>query len=235
MNLTEEHIELFDRFLRNEMNEQEKADFLSRLENDKEFKDAFDSFKLLEDAFEDAEIIAFKDQLKDWDKQEEPAKPKGRVIRLMAVAASIIILVGLSIPFFLNGDSPQKMAENYFSPYENVVTIRGDKEAIDEGMLLYEEGKYSEAIPIFVSCSDNVTAYFYLGECHMAMKDYIKAIDVFEAVRIESDLLKDIATYHLALAYLGNGNKEKATEVLTEISTDSDYHQEALRILEDLK
>ncbi len=239
MGFDEKHIAEFDAYLRSEMSAEEKTAFESTLTKDAALKAEFESFKLFEATIESAEIKSFKAQLGEWDKitQEDSSSKKTRIIpiRTIAIAASVALIAFLAVNYFFGSVSNQELATNYFSPYENVLTIRGEKETIDDALLLYEKEDYIAAVTLFSSYPKNQTANFYAGECEFQLKNYTKAITYYEAVMDNSDIFYEVAQFHMALAYLGADDKDKSIEVLNKIAADSDYFDEAELLLKDLK
>lgn len=236
MNFNEENIALFDRYLHGAMSDQEKNDFEQKLETDNELKTEFEAFKSFERIFEDAEITAFKDQLEEWDKSGESPK-QGSVfpIRMIATIAAVLLVALLTVTYFFSGSSNAELAENYFEPYDNVLTVRGDKVNMDEGLAYYEQEEYEKAADIFALFSDDPTANFYLAESGMALKHYDDAIAAYNLVLGEESIFEEVAEFHLALAYLGKDDTEKAIKTLEAISNSSSYFEDAERLLDDLK
>ncbi len=239
----ENNIEQFDQYINNELDAEAKKAFEDRLTQDDAFLKAFENFKELEAVFQDAEIISFKEQLGAWDEEQKSEtkstehKPTRVIpIRSLAVAASIAIITFFGIQFFLKNDGNDQLAQTYFSTYDNVITVRGAKEDIDEALVYYDTQDYKEAINLLKEYPENITAQFYLGESYMASEKYDLAIQAYSIVVVdEGTVFSEVATFHLALAYLGMDDAEKAKTILSEIPSGSDYYQEALEVLEDLK
>jgi tetratricopeptide (TPR) repeat protein len=98
-----------------------------------------------------------------------------------------------------------------------------------EGMRLYREGKYRDAIQAFqrvVNLNLNsFLAYYYLGVCLLADRRYAEAID---PLKIALDLQPDYVQAHLALgdAFLKQGDTDEArAEYLRAIELQPNYAQ----------
>ena len=238
MNFNEEHIALFDHYLNGELTATEKSSFENRLSSDPDFAEAFADFQSFEKHLADAEITAFKDQLSEWDKSETETTPKKtRIIPLkfIAIAASIALASFLVFKSFFTTPSNEALVAEYFTPYDNVITIRGVKEDIDAGMVLYEAEDYEAAIQLFEQYDSNSTALFYMAESLLTLKAYNDAITTYEKVLKNPDIFKEVAEFHLGLAYLGADNTEAAVRSFEAIKEESDYYQEAQLLLETLK
>ena len=237
MNFKEENIALFDAYCQNEMDAIAKKEFENKLENNSDFKAEFENFKAFESAISDSEITAFKTKLGQWDapKKELPPKKNSKIIPLrLFFAAAVAVLGFFTVNYFFTSLSNQELATNYFEPYDNVVTIRGAKEEIDNGLLLYEQNNFSGAIEIFSEISNNTTAVFYKAESYLALKNYTKAVLTYEKIINQESIFQEVAEFHLSLSYLGLDQKEKAEAVLQNISKESDYYTQAQELLETL-
>ena len=238
MELSAEHIALFDAYIQNELNAEERLNFEERLSNDNAFKLTFEEFKSFEQDMLDAEVIAFKDKLSEWDKSaKENAEKKTRVIpiRLIGLAASIAIIATFSILYFMGQPSHQDLVATNFQPYDNILTVRGEKEDLDEGLMRYEALEYQAAITLFEGYPDNINAQFYSGESHLALNEYEAAINAYKRVLQTDGIFNEISEFHLALAYLGNDNAQLAKETLLAIQKESDYFTDAEKLLVELE
>lgn len=238
MGLSAEHIALFDAYIRNELSAQERLNFEEKLNNDNAFKQDFEAFKSFEQDMFDAEVIAFKDKLDEWDKSaKENTKEKTRIIpiRLIGLAASIAIIVTFSILYFIGQPSHQDLVATNFQPYDNILTVRGEKEDLDEGLMRYEAKEYQAAIALFERYPDNINAQFYSGEAYLALNDYEAAINVYKRVLQTDGIFNEVSEFHLALAYLGNNNTQLAKETLLAIQKESDYFINAEELLVELE
>jgi len=236
MKTTPEEIELFDHYLRGEIDNSERLILENKIKADPELKAKFDDFLALEKALEDNEIIQFKSNLTNWDKTKKEQKgTKIFSLKFFALAASIVILIGIGATFLLMTPSNASLISANFDPYDNVLTIRGEKEDIDDGLKLYEQKEYSEAIIQFEKYPENENALFYLAESEMALNNYSEAVLAYEKVITLNNIFQEVATYHLSLAQLGAEEKEKAVKTLNSIPKSSDYYQKAQALLEDLK
>jgi tetratricopeptide (TPR) repeat protein len=238
MEFSAEHIELFDAYISDNLNADERQSFEERINNDAKFKSEFDAFKQFELDIVDSEVTAFKAQLSKWDEAlPENLPSKGRIIpfNMIGIAATFVVILVASLLYFTQASNPQDLVAANFTPYDNILTVRGEKEDLDDALVHYEAQEYEAAIEIFEQYPNNVNAQFYIGESHLALKKYEAAIPHFKAVLKLDGLFNEVAEYHLALAYFGNDNSLDGKEMLMGIDETSDYFKPAQAILEDLE
>jgi TolA-binding protein len=236
MILSTEKIELFDRYLNNEMTLSEVKFFENKLLNSAELKSEFEFFKNLEQGIRQEEIIDFKQKLQEWDSTKliPLNRTKKNHLRWIGVAATLVVLIGIASIITFQTPQNEKLVASYFEPYDNVLTVRGEKEDLDDALLKYEQKEYAQAIRQFEKYKKNREALFYLGESYLAVKAYDKAISAFTEVIKSNSIFSEIATFHLALAQIGNDEQENALSTLKKIPPTSDYHSAAISLLDEL-
>ncbi len=86
------------------------------------------------------------------------------------------------------------------------------------GELLIRKGKYQEAARNFERItqlkSDDITAWFYVAVCYTQLKDYPKALDIYETKVLTLDPKNIDAMTNLAYVYREMGNTKKSVEWL---------------------
>lgn len=237
MSFNEKNIPQFDAYNQNELDAEEKKAFEEKLAGDPVFKAEFDAFNQFEKAIENAEIASFKANLSNWDAPKEPSKSNGKIInlRILTAVAAVALIGFLAVTYFFQKPSNQDLAIAHFTPYDNVLTVRGAKEDIDAALLLYEQQNYTEALVLFNRYPENDMAVFYAAESYTAIANYPEAVTRYETLLKKNTLFNEISTFHLALAYLGQDNAKKALSIFEGIPADSDYYQEAQLLIEELK
>ena len=107
--LSQEEIEWVDNYLRGSLNESELLDFHNRMSNDTHFKKEVDHLKSLSDNFE---RIAVKESLVELEKSLNNSNLTSITRNLftsprrnISIAASIIVLIGVSVFFTLNNET----------------------------------------------------------------------------------------------------------------------------------
>jgi tetratricopeptide (TPR) repeat protein len=230
--------ELFDRYLNDELTFEEKVEFEHKLKNDPAFSAEFEDFKAMTAGLRDLEIRTFKDKLTHWEPTESEKK-SAKIIRWpLLVAVAALAVIGLILVNFLNSEpSAADLFASNFEPYDNVITVRGEVSTLDKGLEFYDQKKYTEAIEQFKTGTTDARAQFYLAESYLAVSDFKAAISGYETILTNAELsvFHEIATYHLALAYLGNEDVEGCKKILNSIKSESSYFTAAQDLLSDLK
>ncbi len=237
---------LLDRHIQGRLTPKEQAEFDRLLETDATFRD---EVSFAEDVQKVAEVEAdanFLSMLKEFEK-EEPIDEEKPVIKLpryrwMAIAASFVILLGLSIYFVLNAEtSPEDLFAEHFEPYRNVVhPITRGKPAEDEktqAFLAYQNEEYDNAITLFDKLYEQEGQPYYLFYKANALLE-LNSNDEAIAILQKSDQLGEFAdrsAWYLALAYLKVEDTEKAKEHLQQIVGAQKYnHVKAAELLQQL-
>lgn len=87
-------------------------------------------------------------------------------------------------------------------------------QTFDEGLDLYEQEEYSEAIQIFTSVDDE-RADLFVGKSYYALNNFPLSIDYLRRAEQSSrETIRDEATYTLALAHFGLRNYDKTVVLL---------------------
>lgn len=240
MSFNTENIARFDQFLENDLAPQERQEFEQELADDKNLRREYEAYKAFIDELSHAELSLFTEKLKKWDKEAADLplqKKRGQLysLRFMVSAAAVVIGIVIASSYFFNAQSNDVLLAANFEAYPNVITIRGAAEDIDEGLLLYDQKKYPEALLIFEAYPSEISAQFYAGEANMALNNYKKAAFYFEALIENQTVFNEIASFHLGLAYIGMDQNEAAKNVFTAIQKESDYYTKAQALLKDLK
>ena len=202
--------ELFDRIYQNLADEQEVDQFKKRLKNDKDFRDAFKQYLLINEAVLEDSREQFKEKL-DIAKPNKPKQISRRIPRVWAIAATILFLITAS--FF---------SYNHFNYWNNILH---QYELITDNSTLLNSSP-----PNNVKATDPLSSNESLmlrGYKLLEQNNYEEAIGVFDQVQVISpqeydDYFK--ARYNLAILHLNLKEKEKAKEVLTQINQRQETH-----------
>jgi len=224
--ISQELLEIIERYINGSMTSQELKDFNQLLELDKDFKIKVEDIKTM---LYGIETQALKEQLDTFHKdipKTEVKKSKYKKVRYLnlskiAAAAAIIIAVG-SIWFFSTPKN-DKLYTNYFKPDPGLPTTMSSTDNFDfyDAMVNYKHGDYQIAIDKWKVLQErkpeNDTLNYFLGVAHLANKSVSDAIPFLErSIEAEdSFVFLDDAYYYLGLAYLKEGNTELAKKNLS--------------------
>ena len=235
---------LIDSYLVGNLSEEEMKSFEERLKSDKDFRERVSAVTFLSKgikerqerdakAIEDAQKTSKEDVIsiiKEIEKREQrPAAASSRIIplwvkRIASAAAVILIVTGIGFDYHNsvvlrdNAEQGVLFAESNM-PVDN---FRGDGEDVAKDLrVLFENVRKKENLSLTI----------------VKLEDYYNlAID--EDAHVEDDYVDQIS-FALASAYIYDGQKSKAKEVLSHILNDPeaspDVKEKAKRLLDSIK
>jgi tetratricopeptide (TPR) repeat protein len=156
-------------------------------------------------------------------------------ILLIAIVAGSLILLNPG------GYSPEKLFKMYYKSGESIGVSRSGKGNMVEALLLFSKNDYQAADILFdkILAKDprNFAVMYYSGISNIEMKNYPKAIQMFETIIADKDnLYIENADWYLGLSYLASDNLEQASKVFSTIAeTPGHYYtKDAKSILEKI-
>ena len=235
---------LIDSYLVGNLSEEEMKSFEERLKSDKDFRERVSAVTFLSKgikerqerdakAIEDAKKISREDVISTImaieKREQRPAAASSRIIplwvkRIASAAAVILIVTGIgfdyhnSVVLLDNAEQGVLFAESNM-PVDN---FRGDGEDVAKDLrVLFENVRKKENLSLTI----------------VKLEDYYNlAID--EDAHVEDDYVDQIS-FALASAYIYDGQKSKAKEVLSHILNDPeaspDVKEKAKRLLDSIK
>ncbi len=255
MNELEKDIALLERYIENDLNEEDKEMVEQRLANEDNFKKLLDQLGILINGIQYAARNKVMQQLRDieerlpevqWEESvEEEAKtvPIGNRNYWWLAAASVVVLIISSIFIFNQRPAPEEIYNAYFQTYDNVMnaTTRGEQDAktnFELAMQAYDQGDYSLAIKLFnelPSVEKDSGVYLYLGNSYLVEKKAEKAIESFQKALENPGNFQNQLQWYLAMGYLQAGDIDKAIEAFT-IVKNGNYskNKDADKILKEL-
>lgn len=159
-----------------------------------------------------------------------------------AAAASVVLVVALLLALWgrREGNSNNLFAQ-YYRPEPYLVT-RNAEESTGNGGVYFNEGNYRQALEAFgARLRQNPGADYdllYAGLCYLQVGEYDRAAESFTRVAARSQLLRERATWYLALTYLKSNRVEASKTALRELAagTAGSRHARAARqLLNDLE
>lgn len=232
--------ELIALYFEEKLNVEQKARFDDSMQHDEEFKAQF----TFEAQLKKAIISTKKDKLRNKLKQLEQPKKRFNYYALFAIAASLIIALGIFKLMQPTGSiSNDALFAQHFQPYSNIIapTTRGEetKDSISEAFRYYDIENYKIASEKFKTLyTETNTSYylFYQGICELQLGNTEIAITLFKAHQKYTDKLSTQTNWYLALAYLKANNKKEAKNLLHIIIAQKTYKYIAAKaILKKLK
>ncbi|MET3025245.1 tetratricopeptide repeat protein [Flavobacterium sp. UW10123] len=234
---------IFDNYLKDELDIDEKNSLEKRLSGDEVLRSEFENFKEVyfqkENQFAtEPDRLAFVENLtKISDRYFNKKQHKTASLKpwYFAAAASVIIMFGL---FFFDYKHYPNF-EDYNHPESAYFTERGVSEAILKQAENNFNGKrYETAIPIFEMIlkennSDEIK-YFYAVSLLQVGK-YVKAENIFKELEAENSVYKEKAKWNLALSKLKQGKYDDCKAILQTISQDYEDYDQVEQLSEELE
>ncbi len=219
--ISQEEFERIEAYLNGQLSKEDLIVFESRFKEEAGFKAKVEDIKTV---LTGMETQALKEQLdifhKDVSKMgnaliQEEVKVHSINWKRLLVAAVFIIAAGSF--WFISGNSNERLYAKYFSPDPGLPTTMSSNSNYEfyEAMVDYKQGHYKTAITKWETLQDakpnNDTLNYFIGVAYLANKKEENAISFLEESIKNSDFpLANDAYYYLGLAYLKEGNIEKA-------------------------
>lgn len=224
---------LKDSYFEGNLTPKEKMLFDKLMETDESFANAV--------AFEEKTRVAItlesRKQLKEKLRKLE-AKPQQRTSRSwLYIAASAIVLLGVSLFFIDQTPSNDKLFATYFEPYPNtespIVRSGSEKTSKDAAFAAYELGDYQQASELFYSLSETTQeeyAPFYNAISLMKLDNLKEASNIL-ATTTWSTKYKGKAEWYLSLCHIKEHRLEEAKSILRIIVENDSYNSDKARKL----
>lgn len=190
------HIELVQRYLNNELTAQERDAFEKELKHNNLLREELYMQRKIDLFIQDDDLENFKFELDYvYDNLIKKRKKKRylSVGRMAFAAASILLLISLSVVFLMNDNnvSGDKIFNEYYEGYPSSYITRSVEPCIKNNLYAsalaqYEAKDYVSAKESFIAVSknhlNNIAARFYLGIVNVELGDYNSAIEYFNKV-----------------------------------------------------
>lgn len=222
-----ENEDLLHKYFEQQLSEEEKVLFASLLQNDAAFAKEVEYQKNVKKAIILNEREAIKQKLKSYE-----AKPKFRTAYWLSAAVVILFLGGLTW-FQLQPSSPEKLYQEYYQSYPNVVapTVRGDSERNlkSDAFYEYDSGNYEKSLTLFskIYADEGVDyALFYKAMSLLELKRYSEAIASFDEFKTtDNNSFSPFVKWYKALTYLKLNEKENSVLLLQELAEEENPQQ----------
>ena len=240
------NMQLIERHLRGTLTKEEHTLFQQKMK-DPAFKKQVTFMENMQTAIKVKEHQQLKAILEKEEKrckeQEHKVVKIKRLRRTAAIAASLILLVSM---YFLVSlpKSPEAFFAAHYEPKQNshIKVERGENpnaSLLNDAFILYEDGKYEEATKAFdqiLKESSNNEILPYRAHALLATGKTQKAIIDLERFikQTTDDTARSAANYTLALAYIRQGNTEKAKPHVEALRNHPFYKNKTKKLLKYL-
>ncbi|WP_155600622.1 hypothetical protein [Zobellia amurskyensis] len=233
--------ELINGYFEGSLSEEQKREFDHLFETNPDFKTDFEFQEELKRALVKSERKQLKQILSNTNVPQEKEKSQVIHLRPWLVAASLVLLVGISswLIFFNRPDiDSQQLYASNFAPYENVVHPIERGEQLEDlktrAFIAYENESYQQAIELFKTLNDkNNDKYiiFYEAISLMQLNKHREATPLLESYIEDNGELKDRAIWYLALTYLKLNKIEECKEQLNLLAHREGFKTKAAKNL----
>ena len=244
---------MLDRYLRDEMNEQERRLFEEQLATDEALSEELD---LQRDTIEGIGIDgshALKKRLQALEAEltnpapvvgDEKKTNRRFLMTWVAVAASLLTVVLLGYLFVPSASSPQELYAAHYQPFPNLINPTQRSTEVEEetglgrAVRAYDEQQYAEALTLFEegNALSDPSYTFYYAASYLALDQPVQAIPLLErVVQEKTGLFYEPSLWYLALAHLKANDPAVARPYLQTLAEqEGDYAREARELLEEI-
>lgn len=153
----------------------------------------------------------------------------------------IAIVTGSLILINPGGYSPEKLFKMYYKSGETIGVSRSGSGTMVEALLFFSKNDFQAADNLFdkilINDTRNFAVRYYSGISNIEMKNYPKAIQMFESIISDgNNLYIENAEWYLGLSHLASGNVSQAGKIFKDIASTPGhfYANDAKSILEKI-
>ncbi|MFK7810711.1 MAG: hypothetical protein AB8F74_23080 [Saprospiraceae bacterium] len=249
----QEKYDQIDRYLRSELSLEEQRTLERRMEADEEFSIEVALHREIAESIGGEKTAAFRQKLKttneSWkmteDKETDALIRKLKISRLIAVAATVAILI-ISTLYFSNNTSTNNTTDLFAQNFDSYPMLLNERAATEQSVNLKEAVKAYTTSEFLIAASafkelsaietDNVAYQFYEGVALLSSNQSERAAEILEPIIAKTDQpFSEQAHWYTALAYLKIGDLQKAKFYFSEIKEGAFKYAEAKNVLEVLE
>jgi tetratricopeptide (TPR) repeat protein len=232
--ISEEELHEIDQYLNEELSPTARRDFEQRMQGNEAFASTVNEMKLLTLGVQEVNLKAKLNEFHSTLQKPARIIP---LVRKIAAAAAILILIGLPAYYFtMRKSATEKLYSDYYKPDPGLVTAMGNSAnyQFEKAMVAYKERDYETAIKSWSVLTSqqptNDTLQYFLGAAYQATDKNELAIEQLQKVtqQKESAFYKD-ACWYLGLALMKQKQIAKAKEYI-----NLSGHSQRTELLEDL-
>ena len=253
MERNQELFEKIEGYLNKTLSQEELAAFEKELLASTALQEEVEKHRVLHETLSDTDTLAFREKLIRISQEikEEEQKSTSGFWQYWKIAASIVVIIGVSALLWFSGfgkDQNQDLYATYYEPFPVEDTTRGeDTQDFAEVLTAYSKGEYQKILPqlqqivntketdSFGSLSSVNQFSLYLGNSYINTNQEKKAIPVFESIAKSSKYYEN-AQWYLALTYLKLKDKKQVISILKElVEYNGVYKDKSIKLLEELQ
>lgn len=246
-------IEDIEGYIYNELSEGEVISFEAELTVNKELSSEIELIRNIDLALKENDVMGLRNKLQDIaleiasQKQTERSfvtKVKSRRVVLSSVAASLILLLGIT-GILSRQSSELELYQKFYSTYQTTGISRSADVAADQTLSMalqrFNDREYDAALLLLEDVisrdQNNMVGRFYTGVSLQELGKYQKAISEYETVITDKDnLFVEQANWYIGLCYLQTNEDKKAYKQFKKIAKEDGFYQlKAEAILRKMK
>lgn len=239
MGVRDEHIEIFDAYMRGGMSTEEVRDFENRLLSDPDWAAAFQEYRQLAAGVRNHFSDELKLELKAIDREmdREMASTAGTRFRKLAwvsggIAATLLLAL-FAYAIFGTADHA-KLANQYWPVEEGLPVKMSAKNKYDAAMNAFKFEDWQVAEQQLNALPESDTTAYFLGNVYFKQARFDKAATQFKPI-LEPSPWHGEAQFRLALALLAQEKTAESQALLQNIAaSDSPFSADAEAVLEEL-
>ena len=248
-----EKIELIDGYIYQQLSEEQMASFESEIAINSSLVNEIELIKNIDMALMESDVMNLRNNLQSISEnaisqkkteQSFTSRFKNKTILFSAIAASLIILLGITS--LLPGKSSQnELYRKFYTTYQTAGTSRSLDLTANNTMTIalqkFDNKEYYAAIELLKNVTNhdkyNMVGHFYTGMALQETKKYNSAIgEYMMVIDDKNNLFVDQAQWYSGLCYLQTNENKKAYKLFKNLADKNGFYSDkALVILQKLK
>lgn len=237
--------EQIESFLKGEMSGNELQNFKLKLKQDPDLQAELDLHKDAEQFFQTQALLhSFKEQVRHIKDAQTFRNENNNLIKWIGIAASILMLGGMSLWALNQSPSSDKLYAKYFetpgyflssaNQIERGVNSKDQDLTFKKAKEYFDTGAFEQSLELLLQINDSLSeAAFHKGILYMHLTDWEIAIEEFE---LSKNIRPEASAWYQGLAYLKLKNYTKSIEKLKALTTyRNPYRQKAFNIIKHLQ
>ena len=246
-----ERIEIYERYLSDEVSLEEKAAFEITIQEDRNWQTWIARYRMMSQAIEYQAEKDLHQEMRGWQSKQVISEPILKTFPLtkrfwyrgFSIAASLMILLLSGFWYLHRHYSDSALVDAYYQLPLNPGIRSTDATSKDDfalGMIALYRDDWKEAIRRFSAITETHTEYqlsrYYLGHANFNDRQYAKALDFFAGLDGVNLPQSPTVDWMIALTHVRLNEDQLAMDQLDKIISmeDHPYQAKAFRFLTDL-
>ena len=252
---TQEELRIHEiqQYLMGELSPSKVDEIEARIEDDPDYAREVQKYRFLITGFRTLDAQNLSEKMGEWEAARTQREKTVFIRPWTAIAAAIVLLIGLGFAFQWFSASTQLSAGELYaeamtdfdpdiSSRSNQADTNIQRQSLVDALDVYEEQKYAEAIPLLEhwlenqntqNAQESANATLCLGIAQMRIGQHSPAIQTLQTIPVNSVYYQHAAWYQ-ALANLGNEDSVAAIKLLENLKSDPFYQSRVQKLLESL-